>query len=134
MTHIESESTMVQSPIASVHAFLCDMNNIEKLLPEGKYSEWKSTEQSCSFKIQNAYTIGLEITDNKPHSEITYSSTAGSPFPFTLKVQLGESGSGTQGKLICDAQINPFLEMMVKGPLKNLFDYMAGRLPVAMGG
>jgi hypothetical protein len=24
--------------------------------------------------------------------------------------------------------------MMVKGPLKNLFDYMAGRLPVAMGG
>jgi carbon monoxide dehydrogenase subunit G len=133
MTHIESESTTVQSPIAEVHTFLSNMHNIEKLLPEGKYSDWKSSEQNCSFKIQNSYTIGLEITDSKPHNEITYSSTAGSPFPFTLKVQLNETGSATQGKLICDAQINPFLEMMVKGPLKNLFDYMAGRLPAAMG-
>ena len=133
MTHIESESTTVQSPIAEVHAYLSNMHNIEKLLPEGKYSDWKSSEKNCSFKIQNAYTIGLEITDSKPHNEIIYTSTAGSPFPFTLKVQLNETGSATQGKLICDAQINPFLEMMVKGPLKNLFDYMAGRLPVAMG-
>jgi carbon monoxide dehydrogenase subunit G len=133
MTHIESESTSVQAPIASVYEFLSNMDNIEKLLPEGKYSEWKSSGHSCSFKIQNAYTIGLEITGSNPHNEITYSATPGSPFPFTLKVQLSNSGSHTQGKLICDAQINPFLEMMVKGPLKNLFDYMAGRLPVAMG-
>jgi len=133
MTHIESESTSVQAPIDTVYTFLNNTDNIEKLLPEGKYSEWKSDGNNCSFKIQNAYTIGLEITATNPHNEITYSSTPGSPFPFTLKVQLNASGSDTQGKLICDAQINPFLEMMVKGPLKNLFDYMAAKLPTAMG-
>lgn len=133
MTHIESESTSVQSPIADVHAFLSNMHNIEKLLPEGKYSEWKSDNDSCSFKIQNAYTIGLRIKSSKPHEEITYESTPGSPFPFTLAVQLKEANNQTTGQLVCDAQINPFLEMMVKGPLKNLFDYMAGKLPAAMG-
>ncbi|MFM7728901.1 MAG: hypothetical protein ACKO7B_19545, partial [Flavobacteriales bacterium] len=73
------------------------------------------------------------IKENTPHQTITYESTAGSPFPFTLLVKLTEENSQTNGQLICDAQINPFLEMMVKGPLKNLFDYMAGQLPGAMG-
>jgi carbon monoxide dehydrogenase subunit G len=132
MTHIESRSAKVNAPIASVFTFLNDMNNIEKLLPAGKYSEWKADKDSCSFKIQNAYTIGLRIKESAPNSGITYESTAGSPFPFTLKVELSEDGEQTSGKLICDAQINPFLEMMVKGPLQNLFDYMSDRLAPAM--
>ncbi|MFM2202279.1 MAG: hypothetical protein RL040_1479 [Bacteroidota bacterium] len=133
MTHIESQQAQVNSNAATVFAFLSDMKNIEKLLPAGKYSDWKAESNVCSFKIQNAYTIGLQIKESKPNEEITYESTAGSPFPFTLKVQLKENGSQTTGQLICDAQINPFLEMMVKSPLKNLFDYMASRLPEAMG-
>lgn len=133
MTHIESQSAQVNAPSAEVFSFLSDMKNIEKLLPAGKYSEWQAQQDSCSFKIQNAYTIGLRIKESKPNEEITYESTAGSPFAFTLKVQLKETGAQTTGQLICDAQINPFLEMMVKGPLKNLFDYMAGQLPTAMG-
>ena len=132
MTHIESQSAQVNTSAANVFTFLSDMNNIEKLLPAGKYSDWKADTDMCSFKIQNAYTIGLRIKESKPNEEIIYESTAGSPFPFTLKVQLKESGAQTTGQLICDAQINPFLEMMVKAPLKNLFDYMAGQLPSAM--
>ena len=133
MTHIESQPANVNTTAANVFAFLSDMKNIEKLLPQGKYSDWKADTEMCSFKIQNAYTIGLRIKESKPDEEITYESTAGSPFPFTLKVLLKESGAQTNGQLICDAQINPFLEMMVNAPLKNVFDYMAGQLPVAMG-
>lgn len=133
MTHIESQTTTVNASTADVHGFLCDMNNIEKLLPEGKYSDWKSDKTTCSFKIQNAYTIGLNLKESPAEGPIIYESASGSPFPFTLKVELLPHGSTTTGKLICDAQINPFLEMMVKSPLKNLFDYMAGRLPQAMG-
>lgn len=133
MTHIESQPAQVNASAADVFAFLSDMNNIEKLLPAGKYSDWKAETDMCSFKIQNAYTIGLRIKESTPNQTITYESTAGSPFPFTLKVELKEDSNRTNGQLICDAQINPFLEMMVKGPLKNLFDFMAGQLPAAMG-
>ena len=132
MTHIESQPAQVNAPASQVFEFLSDMQHIEKLLPEGKYSEWKADKDSCSFKIQNAYTIGLRIKETKSPEEIIYESTAGSPFPFELKVHLKESGNQTTGQLICDAQINPFLEILVKGPLKNLFDYMASQLPVAM--
>ena len=133
MTRIESQSTQVNAASSEVFTYLCNMNNIEKLLPAGKYTEWKADNDSCSFKIQNAYTIGMRIKESSPHSSITYESTAGSPFPFTLLVKLTAEGTQTTGQLICEAQINPFLEMMVKAPLKNLFDYMSGQVPSAMG-
>jgi len=128
MTKIESKKVSVNAPAEQVFTFLSDMNNIEKLLPAGKYSDWKSDATSCSFKVQNAYNIGLKFHSSVPNSEIKYDSGHGSPFPFTLKATLKENGAKTDSHLVCEAEINPFLEMLVKGPLKNLFDHMADRL------
>ena len=130
MTTIESKKVVVAASAPQVFDFLTDMNNIEKLLPEGKYSDWKSDKTTCSFKVQNAYNIGLQFQSSDPHSGIRYQSTPGTPFPFTLRVDLEESEGKTGAQMVCDADINPFLQMIVKGPLKNLFDYMADRLTV----
>lgn len=134
MAKIESKSVTVNAPAADVYAFLSDMNNIEQLLPMDKISDWKSTVESCSFKVQNAYTIGLQHNGGTPHSEVNYQSGPGSPFGFSLVCHLSEGNGVTTGHLVCDAQLNPFLEMMVKSPLKNLFDYMADKLAAKYNG
>lgn len=128
MTQIESKKVVVNASAETVFTFLSDMNNIQKLLPQDKISEWKSDEKSCSFKIQNAYTIGLNFVSSAPHTKIEYSSAQGSPFPFSLNTVLNENSGKTETQLLCEADINPFLKMLVVGPLKNLFDYMAERL------
>lgn len=128
MTRIESKKVIVAATPEQTFAFLSDMNNIIHLLPEDKISNWQSDEKWCSFKIQNAYTISLEFKESTPHSTIVYSSGSGSPFAFTLNVNLTAVDGKTEAQQICDANINPFLEMMVKGPLTNLFDYMADKL------
>ncbi|MEN9639062.1 MAG: hypothetical protein RLZZ262_930 [Bacteroidota bacterium] len=128
MTEIESKKVSVAAPREAVYNFLCDMNNIEKLLPAGKYSDWKSDTQSCSFKIQGAYTIVLNFVSATPHGEVRYASGDGSPFSFSLTSFLNEEGGSTSGFMKCEADINPFLKMVVQGPLKNLFDYMAEKL------
>lgn len=128
MTTIESKKVNIQTTRQNVIAFLRDMNNIEKLLPQGKYSEWKSTEKSCSFKIQNAYTIVLDFLSEDADGTIKYKSGEGSPFAFTLTSHVNDINGNSEGYMVCDADINPFLKMVVQGPLKNLFDYMAERL------
>lgn len=132
MSKIESKKVTINASAQKVHDFLINADNIQPLLPEGKYSEWKSDGKNCSFKIQNAYTIGLNFQSSTPNSLIIYNSATGSPFPFVLNIHLTESNGTSDAFLICDAQINPFLEMMVKGPLKNLFDYMADKLVTAV--
>jgi carbon monoxide dehydrogenase subunit G len=128
MTKIDSKKVMINASAEVVYTFLSDMNNIQQLLPDDKISDWKSDEKSCSFKVQGSYLISLHYQSGTPHSLINYSSGTGSPFKFTLSTYLLDTNGATESYLHCEASINPFLEMMVKSPLKNLFDYMAQKL------
>ena len=75
----------------------------------------------------------LEQIGGTPSSQINIKSGEGA-FKFTLDINLKEENGVTDAQLICDADINPFLKMMVMKPLNNLFDYMADRIAVVKGG
>lgn len=132
MTKIESKKVTVKCAQAEVYEFLTDMNNYELLLPKKSISDWSSDEKTCTFKIQKTYTLTLEQVGGTPNSQINIKSGEGA-FKFTLDINLKEENGATESQLICNADINPFLKMMVVKPLNNLFDYMADRLVVVKG-
>lgn len=133
MTRIESKKVSVNCPQAECYEFLTDMNNYELLLPKKNISDWSSDEKTCAFKIQKTYKLVLEQTGGTPSSQINIKSGEGA-FKFVLDINLKEENGVTEAQLVCDADINPFLKMMVMKPLNNLFDYMADRIAVVKGG
>lgn len=133
MTRIESKEVSVKAPIAECFEFLLNMNNYELLLPQDKISNWESDEKQCSFKIQNTYKLTLVYNSSTPTSQVLVKSGPDSPFKFDLFINMNEEGGITKSQLICEADINPFLKMMVQKPLNNLFDYMADRLAKVKG-
>ena len=128
MSKIESKKALVNATPETVYQFLSDLNNIHELLPLDKISDWKSDAGSCTFKVQGTYTIGLKFQEGTPNSQIVFSSTENYPFPFTLSTLIKDTDGKAEVSQLCDAKINAFLEMMVKGPLKNLFDHMIDKL------
>lgn len=128
MTRIESKKVTVACSAEECYEFLTDLNNYELLLPKDKISNWESDERKCSFKIQKTYKLELLYVNGIPYNEVHIKSGESSPFKFTLNIQLQETSGHCLAQLICDADINPFLKMMVEKPLNNLFDYMAERL------
>lgn len=128
MTIIESDKVSLTAERTKVKAFILNPHNLQILLPEGKFTEWKSDATTCSFRIQNAYTIGLELTSAPDDEHVVYRSSAGSPFAFTLTAQLTDVNGSTEAKMICHAEMNSFLEMIVKSPLRNLFNHMATKM------
>ena len=128
MTRIESKHVDIARPPQDLYAFLQDMNNFQQLLPQDRISDWKSDGTSCSFKVAGAATIGLQLDGGTPPEHIRMKSTDRSPFPFTLDVHL-QGGSGTtQAYQVFEADLNPFIKMMVESPLRNLFDHIADRM------
>lgn len=127
MTHIESKKVRVEASNSECFNFLTDLNHYELLLPQDKISNWESDEKSCSFKIQKTYKLDLLFKSAEEPNIIHLESGANSPFKFTLDIHL-IGGDQTEAQIKCDADINPFLKMMVEKPLNNLFDYMADRL------
>lgn len=129
MTRIESKEVAIGALPQKCFDFLLDLNNYELLLPKDKISHWESDEKNCSFKIQNTYKLSLKYSESEPTTKILVTSGEGSPFKFDLYINLAElEEGGTGAQLICHADINPFLKMMVEKPLNNLFDYMAERM------
>ena len=132
-TIIESDKVIVNAQRKEVFEFIADFNNIIQLLPQDKISDWQSTNDDCSFKIQNAAVIPLVKSSVDEFSKINIVSGEKAPFPFTLVVHLNEKGEGTEAFLIFEGDINPFLKMMVVKPLTNLFNYMANKLKIVEG-
>ncbi len=134
-TTIESKHVEIDAKAETVFNYLSDFNNIKHLLPQDKISDWTSTEESCSFKIQNAAVIPLVKSDSEPYSKINIVSGENAPFPFTLNVHMVEkSAESTEAHLFFDGELNMFLKMMVVTPLTNLFNYMAEKLKTEIEG
>ncbi|MEO8589322.1 MAG: hypothetical protein ABI432_08150 [Flavobacteriales bacterium] len=128
MTRIESKEVEIAKPAQELYDFLQDMNNFQQLLPQDRISEWKSDGTSCSFKVQGAATIGLQLDGGTPPELLKLKATERSPFPFSLDVHMKENGGVTTVSQIFEADLNPFIKMMVEKPLKNLFDHIADRM------
>lgn len=133
MTTIESKQVRIAKPAAELHTFLTDMNNFQQLLPQDRISDWKSDGRSCSFKVQGAATIGLELAGGEAPGHLVLKATERSPFPFTLDVFLKEEEGVTTAWQEFKGDINPFIKMMVEKPLKNLFDHIADRMAAIHG-
>ena len=125
---IDSNKVIVGADVQEVFDFLIDMNNIIHLLPQDKISDFKSTTDDCSFKVQGGVVISLIKSDTEGNEKIHMKSGENSPFPFTLTINLSDQESKTEGFIHFDGQVNMFLKMMVEKPLTNLFNYMSDKI------
>ena len=133
MTKIESKEVEIAKPAQELYTFLQDMNNFQQLLPQDRISEWKSDGTSCSFKVQGAATIGLQLDGGTAPGHLKLKATERSPFPFTLDVYMNEANGVTKARQEFNADLNPFIKMMVEKPLKNLFDHIADKMKAIHG-
>lgn len=129
MTKIESKKVNVDASTADVFAYINNLNHFEDLLPKDRIENWRSDEDSCRFKIKNVSEIGFRKKSAEAPNFLQLESDESAPFAFTINVYLKETAENTtEAHQVIEADINPFLKMMVEKPLRNLFDYIADRL------
>jgi carbon monoxide dehydrogenase subunit G len=131
---IESKTVRLKESREKVFNFLSDFRNFEKLIPQDRVSNWSATEDTCSFNIQGMADIGMKITKLDMPSVIHIESHGKNPFPFTLKAYLDQiQDNETDASLVFDAEVNPFLKIMVEKPLSNFFNMLADKLEQIYG-
>ena len=127
MTIIESTTT-VNQPVEKVYAFLADMNNHQRLMPENIYN-WVSTKDDASFTIQNMAKLAIRISNRVENQELIAIPTEKAPFDLELKWTVADNGDGTTTAThIISADLNMMMKMLAAGPLKNLADHQTKRL------
>ena len=111
-------------------ALLYDVCAVEGLIDtlEKDISEWESTNERCFFKIKKTYGLELLYESSEPHNKIHIISGPSCPLKFKLDMLIEKEGECCNAVLVCDADINQFLKMIIEKPLHYLFNYMADEL------
>jgi hypothetical protein len=128
LTKIESDVVEVENSAENIYNYLSDFRNFEKLMPS-QVTNWKATEEECSFTLNGMATIGMKIVEKTPFKKITINSNGKVPFEFQLFVLITEKGANNcNGQLTFESDLNPMLKMMVVKPLGNFFNVLAQRM------
>lgn len=128
VTRIESDKVLIENSAANVFNYLSNFNNFKQLMPE-QVTEWKSTEDECSFNINGMAVIGMKIIDKVPVSAIHIVSNGKVPFEFKLDVLLNAADDNkTFGQLVFQSELNMMVKMMVEKPLTNFFNLLAQKM------
>ncbi len=128
MSRFESQKVQVQANTYQTYAFLKDPRNLYELLPQDRIEDWVADDEHCSFRIRGLTKLDLHLVECVPYEQIQHRSGEEAPFPFTLSVHLSDLEEGTECQVICEAELNPFLEKMASDPLNRLFDHMAASI------
>ena len=83
MTILESKKTLIKNSPENIYAFMSDFNNFEKLMPE-QVTNWKSTEDTCSFTISGMADLSMKIAEKVQSEYIKYEASVKNPFDYFL--------------------------------------------------
>ena len=128
-----SDKIRINRPVAETYAFLSDLNNFEKMMPD-QVINWQSTIDHCTFTIKNMATIGLKVEKKMPNQQVSLASDGKVPFDFELNCKLKTlSESSTEVFIELNADLSPMFKMMASNPLRNLVNIMAKKLGEELG-
>lgn len=89
----------------------------------GQVSDWKATEDTCSFNVGGMAQISMRITQKVEPSLVVINSEQGTPFSFTLAFHfLPENGGGFTSQVEAELGINMVMGAMIKGQMQKFVD------------
>tara|TARA_Y100000589_G_scaffold163582_2_gene155490 strand:+ start:6769 stop:7206 length:438 start_codon:yes stop_codon:yes gene_type:complete len=103
---------------------ITNLENLEKLFPEGTVKDFLANGAKCSFKVTGGVLIHL-VMDSSAHSSdiiLKMNTVAPTPIKFSLEVKASSTKAGCSCFVRSEAEVNPFTRMMVEPALKSLFD------------
>ena len=126
MTNFKSPEVEINVSAEVLYNKLSNVNNLRNILPP-QVSEFKSTEDSCCFKMGGMPTIHLETEEKIPNSKISLRAKD-SQVPFTLECNISENGNMAKATLEINAELNMMMKMMLEKPLTNFLNLASEEL------
>jgi len=124
---IISKTGKIPNSDERVFNFFADLRNLSKLVPPD-VEDWHATEDTCSFTAKGQ-NMSLKIVDREPFKTIKIQGDDGSPYKFTLWLQIKNlTAYETALRIVVRAELNMVMRAAVKKPLQQgvdqIVDYM----------
>ena len=129
---LESQGTTINKPAEDVYAFLTDIKNFEKLMPENISKFEVLNEDSFVFALKGMPEITLKKKECLPVSKVVLGA-GGGKIDFSLTGDITEIDSTSSSvNLTFEGDFNPMMAMMIKGPISKFLETLNANMPKAV--
>ncbi|MCO5724867.1 SRPBCC family protein [Robiginitalea marina] len=126
--YLESPVSSIDKPREEVYAFLTDLRNFERLMPENIQTFEVLDADTFRFALKGMPEIVLKRKEQVPVEKVVLGA-ASDKLPFTLTADIREPGPGrSEVTLSFEGAFNAMMAMMVKGPITSFLNTLSQNL------
>jgi carbon monoxide dehydrogenase subunit G len=121
MLSIKSNTVQIEKSKEVIFEFLCDLRNIEYLLPD-RATNFSGSPETAEFDIQGLSRISMLLKDKKPSEQITIVNKENTSPVFTMNAKIEASESNCSLTFYFDVEISMAIKFLVEKPLTNMMN------------
>lgn len=126
--HIEAPKQLVEKSEKEVFDFLTDLSNFRQLMPESIEKFQLLGDDTFLFSLKGMPEIVLKKKEQHPNRKVVLGA-ASEKLPFTLTADLkAMADNQTEVALSFEGEFNAMMAMMIKAPITNFMNTLAGNL------
>ena len=126
MTTFKSPEVLVNISAEDLFNKISDLNNLKNIMPH-EIEDFKSTKNTCSFKMSGMPELALKISEKIEFSKIILSATE-STVAFSLTCFITDKDKQCQARLEVNAELNMMMSMMVEKPITQFLNVLANKM------
>jgi carbon monoxide dehydrogenase subunit G len=131
MLKLISKTGIAKANQETVFNYLTDFRNFTDLMPSDKIDDIEVTEDTVKFSLPGLGLVGLKLAGKEPYSKLIIDAIKGTAADFTFRIYISPSDQdASEIFLELDANLNMFIEMMAKNPLKQFLDLMIEKVEI----
>lgn len=129
LSNFESRSGKVTSCAEDVFAFVTDLRNFERFVPQGTVTNWKAEQESCSFSVAMIGTVSLILAGKEMNNKVIYNGDALNKNDFSLVLHIsGNNINPAEVKILLSADLNPMMKMMAAKPIAQFLEMLISEM------
>ena len=126
--NLESPRVTVEKSAQELFDLLSNVRNFEKLMPENIAKFEVIGDDAFIFGLKGMPEIKLKMNERIAPNKIVLGA-ASDKLPFTLAANIDEVSANSSGvQLAFEGEFNAMMAMMIKGPIGNFIDTLAGNM------
>ncbi|MEZ4803842.1 MAG: SRPBCC family protein [Gelidibacter sp.] len=129
---LDSSKQPIDKSSQEVHAFLNDVKNFEKLMPENISKFEMVGNDGFVFALSGMPEVALQKKVSMPPNKLILEA-AGGKLDFNLTIDISEvTENSSEAQFIFTGDFNAMIGMMVKGPISKLIETWVSNIPKAI--
>ena len=129
LSHFESRPGKITCSDKEAYAFVTDIRNFERFIPQGTINNWKAERELCSFNVSMLGNVNIRLSGKEMYNKVVYTGDALKKNDFSVVLFISGRGKDTsEVKVSMEAHLNPMLKMMAVKPIGRFMELLINKM------